>query len=77
MGLEARDALFVGDRADIDVAGALAVGMDVAWINPAGEPLPADLVAPTYELRDLDDLRPILVDPADAASAGQPHASKE
>jgi len=77
MGLEARDALFVGDRADIDVAGALAVGMDVAWMNPASDPLPADLGAPTYELRDLDDLRAILVDPADAASAGRPHASKE
>ncbi len=77
MGLDARDALFVGDRADIDVAGALAVGMDVAWMNPAGEPLPSGLGAPTYELRDLADLRPILVDRVDVASAGRPRASKE
>jgi FMN phosphatase YigB (HAD superfamily) len=64
MGLEAREALFVGDRADIDVAGARAIGMDVAWVNPAAEPLPSGLAAPTYELRDLADLRPILLGPA-------------
>jgi HAD superfamily hydrolase (TIGR01509 family) len=77
MGLDARDALFVGDRADIDVAGALAVGMDVAWMNPAADPLPAGLAPPTYELRDLADLRAILGGPAEAASAGRPDASKD
>jgi FMN phosphatase YigB (HAD superfamily) len=61
MGLDVGDALFVGDRADIDVAGARAMGMDVAWLNPAAEPLPPGLEPPTYELRDLADLRPILV----------------
>src|SRR5436309_1560359 len=69
---DAREALFVGDRADIDVAGALAVGMDVAWMNPAAEPLPPGLAAPTYELRDLDDLRAIL---GVAASDARPAAS--
>ena len=72
MRLDAREALFVGDRADIDVAGALAVGMDVAWMNPAAEPLPPGLAAPTYELRDLDDLRAIL---GVAASDARPAAS--
>jgi HAD superfamily hydrolase (TIGR01549 family) len=61
MGLEVGDALFVGDRADIDVAGARAMGMDAAWLNPAAEPLPSGLEPPTYELRDLTDLRAILV----------------
>jgi HAD superfamily hydrolase (TIGR01509 family) len=60
MGLDVGDALFVGDRADIDVAGARALGMDAAWLNPAAEPLPSGLEPPTYELRDLADLRPIL-----------------
>jgi FMN phosphatase YigB (HAD superfamily) len=77
MGLEARDALFVGDRADIDVAGALALGMDVAWVNPAGEPLPPGLAPPTYELRDLADLRGILLGPGPTASDGAPDASNE
>jgi HAD superfamily hydrolase (TIGR01509 family) len=61
MGLEARETLFVGDRIDIDVAGARAVGMDSAWINPPAEPVPPGLTPPTYELRDLADLRSILV----------------
>jgi len=60
MGLDVGDALFVGDRADIDVAGARALGMDAAWLNPAAELLPSGLEPPTYELRDLTDLRPIL-----------------
>src|SRR5688572_2869346 len=77
MGLEAPEVLFVGDRADIDVAGALAMGMDVAWINPEGEPLPPGLASPTYEIRDLADLRGILIGPEPPASDGPPHASNE
>jgi HAD superfamily hydrolase (TIGR01509 family) len=60
MGLAPAEALFVGDRIDIDVAGALAVGMDAAWVNPAADPVPSGLAPPTYELRDLADLRAIL-----------------
>jgi FMN phosphatase YigB (HAD superfamily) len=56
----AADALFVGDRADIDVVGAQRVGMDVAWVNPKREPLPADVAVPDFEIRDLDELRPVL-----------------
>lgn len=73
MGLEPADALFVGDRADIDVAGARALGMDAAWVNPDAEPFPPDLAPPTYDLRDLADLRPILLDAA--ASDGPRPAS--
>jgi putative hydrolase of the HAD superfamily len=61
MGLTPGDTLFVGDRIDIDVAGAHAVGMDSAWVNPSGEPVPPGLVPPTHDLRDLGDLRPVLV----------------
>ncbi len=39
-GVDPRRTLFVGDRADIDVVGAQAMGMDVAWINPGHEALP-------------------------------------
>jgi FMN phosphatase YigB (HAD superfamily) len=52
--------LFVGDRADMDVLGAQHVGMDAAWINRDGEPLPAGVQAPTYEIRDLGELAAIL-----------------
>ena len=60
MRLDAGETLFVGDRADIDVAGAVAMSMDVAWLNPGAEPLPPGLASPTYEIRDLADLRGIL-----------------
>jgi HAD superfamily hydrolase (TIGR01509 family) len=63
MGLEPGHTLFVGDRIDIDVAGAGAIGMDSAWVNPEAEPVPPGLSPPTYDLRDLADLREILVNP--------------
>ena len=60
MSLQPADALFVGDRADIDVLGARAVGMPTAWINRDAEPLPTDIQPPDFELRDLAELRAIL-----------------
>lgn len=55
-----REALFVGDRADIDVAGAHAVGLRTAWLNPNRTPRPAGAPAPDVEIQDLDDLRVVL-----------------
>lgn len=60
LGIGPGDALFVGDRADIDVLGANAVGMAVAWLNPSGESAPPGLPAPEYELRSLAELSRIL-----------------
>jgi FMN phosphatase YigB (HAD superfamily) len=60
LGLSPQQALFVGDRADIDVVGAQRVGMHVAWLNPDGAALPPGVARPEYELRDLEDLRGIL-----------------
>ena len=60
LGVPAGEALFVGDRADIDVAGAQGVGMPVAWINRDGSPLPEDIRAPEFEIRDLAELKRIL-----------------
>ena len=59
-GLRPAEALFVGDRADIDVIGARAVGMPTAWINRDAEPLPTDIQPPDFEIRDLAELRAIL-----------------
>jgi putative hydrolase of the HAD superfamily len=59
-GVDPRRTLFVGDRADIDVAGAHGVGMDAAWINPDRDPLPAGIAPPHYEIRDLAELEAIL-----------------
>jgi putative hydrolase of the HAD superfamily len=60
MGTAPGDALFVGDRADIDVAGAQGVGMAAAWINRDGSPLPEGVQAPEFEIRDLAELERIL-----------------
>ena len=67
MGVEPGEALFVGDRIDIDVAGAKAVGMGAAWINPEGAPVPPGLVPPDYDVKDLADLGPFLGIPDDPA----------
>jgi FMN phosphatase YigB (HAD superfamily) len=60
LGLGAHDALFVGDRIDIDVGGAQALGMDTAWINRDAAVLPAGAAPPTFEIRDLGELGDIL-----------------
>lgn len=60
VGVAAGEALFVGDRADIDVLGARGVGMPVAWLNPDAEPLPPGVDPPDFEIRDLDELPGIL-----------------
>jgi len=60
MGLRPAEALFVGDRADIDVMGARAVGMASTWINRDAAELPTDIQPPDFEIRDLAELRAIL-----------------
>ncbi len=60
MGTAPGDALFVGDRADIDVAGAQGVGMAAAWINRDGSVLPDGVRAPEFEIQDLAELERIL-----------------
>jgi len=60
LGVNAGEALFVGDRADIDVTGAQGVGMDAAWINRDAAELPEGIQPPEFEIRDLGELRGIL-----------------
>ena len=60
LGVGPGEALFVGDRADMDVLGAQRIGMDAAWINRDAEPLPTGVAQPTYEIRDLAELASIL-----------------
>lgn len=60
LGVEPREALFVGDRAEIDVLGAKGVGMAAAWVNRDRELRPEDVPAPDYELADLAELAAVL-----------------
>jgi FMN phosphatase YigB (HAD superfamily) len=63
LGLSAAEALFVGDRADIDVLGAQRIGMHAAWLNRDGGVLPPGVAPPEFEIRDLVELRGILSGP--------------
>jgi HAD superfamily hydrolase (TIGR01549 family) len=60
LGVPAAHALFVGDRVDLDVAGAQASGMRAVWINRAAEALPEGTRPPEFEIRDLVELAEIL-----------------
>jgi HAD superfamily hydrolase (TIGR01549 family) len=60
MDLTPAQALFVGDRIDIDVVGAQRLGMDAAWINRDAVPRPPGIAPPTFEIRDLGELADIL-----------------
>lgn len=60
LGIQAAGGLFVGDRPEIDVAGAKGVGMAAAWFNPGGAPYPAGLPAPDFHLARLTDLGAVL-----------------
>ena len=54
------EALFVGDRADIDVVGAQRSGMHAAWVNRGAHPLPVGIAPPDFEVRDLAELDAIV-----------------
>lgn len=60
LGVRPAEALFVGDRADIDVIGARGVGMPSVWINREAAGLPEHVPPPDFEIRDLKELRAIL-----------------
>jgi putative hydrolase of the HAD superfamily len=60
LGVKPGEALFVGDSPAEDIAGAKGVGMDVAWVNPAANPLPDGTPFPDYTVRAIPELERIL-----------------
>jgi FMN phosphatase YigB (HAD superfamily) len=60
MGIEARQALFIGDSHALDVVGAKSIGMDVAWVNRGGVPLTDGMLEPDYTIRGIAELRHLL-----------------
>ncbi len=56
------EALMIGDSLGDDVSGATAAGIDTAWVNWDGAAIPDGAVKPTYELRELVQLRALLAD---------------
>jgi 2-haloacid dehalogenase len=60
IGMPSRsEVLMIGDSLTSDIAGGIGYGLDTCWYNPHGLPGRADL-APTYEIRDLAELLPLL-----------------
>ena len=60
IGVEAAEAIVVGDTFREDVAGARAAGIDAAWIDAAGRGVPNGEEAPRWILRTLPELAAIL-----------------
>jgi FMN phosphatase YigB (HAD superfamily) len=61
LGVESREALFVGDSPFDDIVGAKGVGMDVAWVNAAAADLADGVPAPDYIVRAIPELQHILL----------------
>jgi FMN phosphatase YigB (HAD superfamily) len=53
-------ALFVGDTFRDDVGAAQAAGVDVAWIDTEGKGAPDGATPPTYVVRQLTDIAPLV-----------------
>ncbi len=60
LDVKASEAIYVGDRADLDVAGAQGAGMHAVWINRDAAALPPGINPPQFEIRDLEELAGIL-----------------
>ena len=61
LGIDAGQALYVGDSFRNDVVGAVAAGLGSCWFNPRGETPPEDAhVRPDFEIRALAQLPPLI-----------------
>ena len=59
-GATAAEAVFLGDSAEHDIAGARAAGIRAVWMNRAGVPWPGPGPAPDDAVRDLAGSRALL-----------------
>jgi putative hydrolase of the HAD superfamily len=60
LGVQAHEALFVGDSPEFDLCGAAAAGMPMIWMNPRHETLPDDIPPPIAEIERLTELLRLL-----------------
>lgn len=58
-GAPANEAVFIGDSAEHDIAGACAAGIRTIWVNRTGRPWVGD-DPPDYEAKDLAAVRKLL-----------------
>lgn len=60
LGVQASEAVYVGDSVADDLVGATRAQLAVVWINPKGEALPPDAPQPRAVIRTLDELPAVL-----------------
>ena len=71
LGVENREhVLMVGDSLTGDIQGGINAGLDTCWFNPNHAENPGKVV-PTYEIGDLKELYPLVMEPEELANVGQ------
>ena len=71
LGVENREhVLMVGDSLTGDIQGGINAGLDTCWFNPNHAENPGKVV-PTYEIGELKELYPLVMEPEELANVGQ------
>jgi 2-haloalkanoic acid dehalogenase type II len=60
LGIQPQHILYAGDNPIPDVLGPINAGMQAAWINRSNQRRPRRVPKPTYRLRSLSELVPLL-----------------
>lgn len=68
MGVRPEQCLVIGDDYKVDILGAMAAGIPQMWYNPGGVTLPENSAQPTYEIRELEEMKEMLPSGAQASS---------
>jgi len=70
LGVENREhVLMVGDSLTSDIQGGINAGLDTCWYNPNHTENPGK-VCPTYEISNLEELYPLVMEPEELANVG-------
>ena len=70
LGVENREhVLMVGDSLSSDIQGGVNAGLDTCWYNP-GHAVNPGKVCPTYEIANLEELYPLVMEPEELAAVG-------
>ena len=70
LGVENREhVLMVGDSLTSDIQGGINAGLDTCWYNP-NHAENSGKVCPTYEISNLEELYPLVMEPEELANVG-------
>jgi FMN phosphatase YigB (HAD superfamily) len=56
MGIQASEALFIGDQLYLDVLGGIQSGMDVVWLDAGREVWTPEYPEPTYRVSNIREI---------------------